>query len=164
MLGVNGRFEKIEEIKDFTVIVDYAHTPDGLENILKTAGSILIPGARIITVFGCGGDRDKTKRSVMGNIAGEISDFLIITSDNPRTEDPLFIINMIEDGVKESGNSNYLKIVDRADAIDEALNTASKNDIVIIAGKGHEDYQEFNGFRIYFSDRKIVKNWVLKRK
>ncbi|MHB1252721.1 MAG: UDP-N-acetylmuramoyl-L-alanyl-D-glutamate--2,6-diaminopimelate ligase [Candidatus Humimicrobiaceae bacterium] len=164
MAGINGRFEKIKEIKDFTVIVDYAHTPDGLENILKTASSILTAGSRIITVFGCGGDRDKTKRAVMGNIAGKVSDFLIITSDNPRTEDPLSIISMIEDGVKESGNKNYLKIADRANAIEEALNTAIKNDIVIIAGKGHEDYQEFNGTRIYFSDQKIVKDWALKLK
>ena len=164
MAGVLGRFEKINEIDDFTVIVDYAHTPDGLENILRTAGSILNAGCRIITVFGCGGDRDKTKRSIMGNIAGKVSDFLIITSDNPRTEDPLSIISMIEDGVKESGNKNYLKMPDRADAIRKALNAASKNDIVIIAGKGHEDYQEFNGTRIYFSDQKIVKDWISKQK
>jgi UDP-N-acetylmuramoyl-L-alanyl-D-glutamate--2,6-diaminopimelate ligase len=164
MTGVNGRFEKIKEIKDFTVIVDYAHTPDGLENILKTASSILIPGSRIITVFGCGGDRDKTKRYIMGRIAGKVSDLLIITSDNPRTEDPLSIIGMIEDGVKEGGNKNYSKIPDRTNAIEAALNTAAKNDIVIIAGKGHEDYQEFNGYRIYFSDQKIVKDWALKQK
>jgi len=162
--GVNGRFEKIKEIKDFTVIVDYAHTPDGLENILETASSILVPGSRIITVFGCGGDRDKTKRYIMGSIAGKVSDFLIITSDNPRTEDPASIINMIECGVKETDNKNYLKIPDRTNAIEEALNTAAQNDIVIIAGKGHEDYQEFNGYRIYFSDQKIVKDWALKRK
>jgi len=163
MSGVSGRFEKIKEIEDFTVIVDYAHTPDGLENILKTASSILTTGSRIITVFGCGGDRDKTKRSIMGSIAGKESDFLIITSDNPRTEEPLSIISMIEDGVKESGNKNYLKMEDRASAIEKALNTAAKNDIVIIAGKGHEDYQEFNGRRIYFSDQKIVKDWALRR-
>jgi len=162
MLGVNGRFEKIKEVKDFTVIVDYAHTPDGLENILRTASSILNPGSRIITVFGCGGDRDKTKRSIMGSIAGKVSDFIVITSDNPRTEDPEFIISMIESGVKESGNKNYLKIPDRTAAIEEGLNSANKDDVVIIAGKGHEDYQEFNGYRIYFSDQKIVKDWVLK--
>jgi len=163
MPGVCGRFEKIKEIKDFTVIIDYAHTPDGLENILKTASSILTSGSRIITVFGCGGDRDKTKRSIMGSIAGKKSDFMIITSDNPRTEDPSSIISMIEDGVKESGNNNYLKMEDRASAIEKALNAAVKNDIVLIAGKGHEDYQEFNGHRIYFSDQKIVKDWALRR-
>ncbi|MCX6346928.1 MAG: UDP-N-acetylmuramoyl-L-alanyl-D-glutamate--2,6-diaminopimelate ligase [Actinobacteria bacterium] len=124
----------------------------------------IIPGSRIITVFGCGGDRDKTKRYIMGSIAGKVSDFLIITSDNPRTEDPASIINMIECGVKETDNKNYLKIPDRTNAIEEALNTAAQNDIVIIAGKGHEDYQEFNGYRIYFSDQKIVKDWALKRK
>jgi len=160
MSGVNGRFEKIQEIKDFTVIVDYAHTPDGLENVLKTASSILTPDGKIITVFGCGGDRDKTKRKIMGSIAGKISDVVIITSDNPRTEDPLSIIEMIEDGVKESGNKNYKKITDRATAINEALNMAHKNDIVIIAGKGHEDYQEFNDKRIYFSDQKVVRDWA----
>lgn len=100
----------------------------------------------------------------MGSIAGKVSDFLIITSDNPRTEDPASIINMIECGVKETDNKNYLKIPDRTNAIEEALNTAAQNDIVIIAGKGHEDYQEFNGYRIYFSDQKIVKDWALKRK
>jgi UDP-N-acetylmuramoyl-L-alanyl-D-glutamate--2,6-diaminopimelate ligase len=160
MSGVNGRFEKIQEIKDFTVIVDYAHTPDGLENVLKTASSILTPDGKIITVFGCGGDRDKTKRKIMGSIAGKISDVVIITSDNPRTEDPLSIIEMIEDGVRESGNKNYKKITDRATAINEALNMAHKNDIVIIAGKGHEDYQEFNDKRIYFSDQKVVRDWA----
>jgi len=160
MSGVNGRFEKIQEIKDFTVIVDYAHTPDGLENVLKTTSSILMPDGKIITVFGCGGDRDKTKRKIMGSIAGKISDAVIITSDNPRTEDPLSIIEMIEDGVKESGNKNYKKITDRATAINEALSMAHKNDIVIIAGKGHEDYQEFNNKKIYFSDQKAVKDWA----
>ena len=164
MPGVCGRFEKIKEIRDFTVIVDYAHTPDGLENILKTANSILTAGSRIITVFGCGGDRDKTKRSIMGCITGKLSDYIIITSDNPRTEDPEEIISMIESGVKESGHKDYLKITDRESAIKKALNTAVKNDIVIIAGKGHEDYQEFNGSRIYFSDQKIVKEWALKQK
>jgi UDP-N-acetylmuramoyl-L-alanyl-D-glutamate--2,6-diaminopimelate ligase len=163
MSGVNGRFEKIKEIKDFTVIIDYAHTPDGLENILETASSILVPGSRILTVFGCGGDRDKTKRFIMGSIAGKMSDLIIITSDNPRTEDPVSIIDMIECGVKETGNKNYLKISARKIAIEEALNTAAPNDIVIIAGKGHEDYQEFNGYRVYFSDQKIVKDWALKR-
>jgi len=160
MTGVNGRFEKIQEIKDFTVIVDYAHTPDGLENILKTASSILNKDSKIITVFGCGGDRDKTKRKIMGKIAGDISDFVIITSDNPRTEDPQSIIEMIEEGLKESGNKNYLKIVDRETAINNALNMANKDDIVIIAGKGHENYQEFKDKRIYFSDQQVVKNWI----
>lgn len=164
MSGVNGRFEKIEEIKDFTVIVDYAHTPDGLENVLSTASSILTSGSRMITVFGCGGDRDKIKRKIMGSIAGKISDLIFITSDNPRTEDPLSIIEMVEEGVKDSGNKNYIKIVDRAKAISEALNAAGKNDIVIIAGKGHEDYQEFNGYRIFFSDQKIAKDWAMRRK
>ncbi|MCL5069374.1 MAG: UDP-N-acetylmuramoyl-L-alanyl-D-glutamate--2,6-diaminopimelate ligase [Actinobacteria bacterium] len=160
MGGVNGRFEKITEVSDFNVIVDYAHTPDGLENVVKTAKSLLIPGSKLITVFGCGGDRDKTKRKIMGNIAGSLSDYVFITSDNPRTEDPLSIMDMIEEGLTDSGSKSYKKIADRKQAIIEALNMAQKNDIVVIAGKGHEDYQEFNGYRIYFSDQKIVRDWA----
>ncbi|MCE5330009.1 UDP-N-acetylmuramoyl-L-alanyl-D-glutamate--2,6-diaminopimelate ligase, partial [bacterium] len=164
MSGVNGRFEKMMEIGDFTVIVDYAHTPDGLENVLRTAESLLEPDSKLITVFGCGGDRDKTKRKIMGNIAGNISDYIFITSDNPRTEEPVSIIEMIEEGLADTGNKNYKKISDREKAITEALNMAQKNDIVVIAGKGHEDYQEFNGYRIYFSDQKIVRDWASGRK
>lgn len=156
---IRGRFEKINGIDDFTVIVDYAHTPDGLENVLMTAKSLLKNGARLISVFGCGGDRDKGKRPKMGKIAGDISDYIIITSDNPRSEEPQSIIEMIEEGVREAGNTCYLKISDRKKAILNALETARKDDIVIIAGKGHEDYQEFLGKRIHFSDQEIVKEW-----
>ncbi|MCL4386487.1 MAG: UDP-N-acetylmuramoyl-L-alanyl-D-glutamate--2,6-diaminopimelate ligase [Cyanobacteria bacterium] len=164
MHGVNGRFEKITGIDDFTVIIDYAHTPDGLENVLKTVNSMLAVNSRLITVFGCGGDRDKIKRKIMGNIAGMASGFVIITSDNPRTEDPQSIIEMIEEGIKESGNRNYKKITDRKEAINEALNMAKTGDIIVIAGKGHEDYQEFNGLKIYFSDQKVVRDWISKTK
>ncbi|MDD3519836.1 MAG: UDP-N-acetylmuramoyl-L-alanyl-D-glutamate--2,6-diaminopimelate ligase [Actinomycetota bacterium] len=158
-----GRFEKISEINDFTVIIDYAHTPDGLANVLKTAKSLLKNNARLISVFGCGGDRDKSKRSKMGKIAGEISDYIFITSDNPRSEEPESIIAMIEEGVRDTGNINYLKLPDREKAIINALKMAKKNDIVVIAGKGHEDYQEFSGYRIHFSDQEIVKQWNMDR-
>lgn len=158
--NIKGRFEKITEIKDFTVIIDYAHTPDGLESVLKTVKSILKPGSKLITVFGCGGDRDKSKRPKMGKIAGEISDFVVLTSDNPRSENPDLIINMIEEGLRNIPDVKYEKITDRENAIIFALNIAEKDDIVLIAGKGHEDYQEFNGYRINFSDQAIVKSWA----
>jgi UDP-N-acetylmuramyl-tripeptide synthetase len=158
--SISGRFEKIKEIGDFTVIVDYAHTPDGLKNVLATAKSLLKTNARLIAVFGCGGDRDKNKRPKMGNIAGEIADFILITSDNPRSEEPQAILSMIEEGVLKTGNKNYLKISDRKKAIIEALETARKDDIIIIAGKGHEDYQEFSDHRIHFSDQEIVREWA----
>ena len=161
--GVNGRFEKISEINDFTAIVDYAHTPDGLDNVIKTAKRILKPGSKLITVFGCGGDRDRTKRKIMGEIAGKMSDYIFITSDNPRTEDPLSIISMIEEGVRKYNTGRYNKIEDRKTAIDEALNFAGRDDIVLIAGKGHENYQEFNGFRIDFSDQETVRKWAKKQ-
>jgi len=161
--AISGRFEKINGIDDFTVIVDYAHTPDGLENVLLTAKSLLKDGSRLISVFGCGGDRDKGKRPKMGKIAGDISDYIFITSDNPRSEEPESIIKMIEEGVMETGNRNYIKIPDRRKAILEALETAQKDDIVIIAGKGHEDYQEFSGHRIHFSDQEVVREWNKKR-
>jgi UDP-N-acetylmuramyl-tripeptide synthetase len=158
-----GRFEKIKDVSDFTVIVDYAHTPDGLENVLKTAKSLLENGSKLISVFGCGGDRDKTKRPKMGKIAGLYSDFVFVTSDNPRTENPDSIISMIEEGIRESANMNYVKIIDRKKAILEALEMAEKKDIVVIAGKGHEDYQEFADYRVHFSDQEIIKEWNKER-
>lgn len=158
--SINGRFEKIKKVTDFTVVVDYAHTPDGLKNVLKTAKSLLKENNRLIVVFGCGGDRDKRKRPKMGSIAGKIADLVFITSDNPRTENPETILSMIEKGVQETENKNYFKIPDRKKAIIEALQSAGKGDIVIIAGKGHEDYQEFSDYRIHFSDQEIVKEWA----
>lgn len=158
--NIKGRFEKITEIKDFTVIIDYAHTPDGLSNVLRMVKSILKPGSKLITVFGCGGDRDKDKRPKMGKIAGEMSDFVVLTSDNPRSENPDLIIDMIENGLSNIPDIKYEKIADRESAIIFALDIAKKDDIVVIAGKGHEDYQEFNGYRINFSDQAIVKSWA----
>ncbi len=159
MAGVPGRFEKIELQNNKNVIVDYAHTPDGLENVLKTARSLLKPGGKLISVFGCGGDRDKIKRKIMGGMSALLADFTIITSDNPRTEDPEIIMDMIEEGFKEAGIQKYMKLTDRKNAIFQALDIAGEKDIVLVAGKGHEDYQEFADFRIHFSDQEVVKEW-----
>lgn len=159
MPGVPGRFEKINTGRKANVIVDYAHTPDCLENVLFTAHSLLPEGGRLISVFGCGGDRDRKKRKIMGSVSSEIADFTIITSDNPRTEDPVSIINMIEEGFTSRGNCSYKKITDRKEAIITALEMAGKKDIVLIAGKGHENYQEFADRKIHFSDQEIVRDW-----
>ena len=153
-VSVNGRFQLIESSKDFAVVVDYAHTPDGLYNVLSTAKKIT--SGKVICVFGCGGDRDKKKRPIMGKVAGEISDYLIITSDNPRTEDPVKIIDMVEMGVKETP-AKYIKITNRKEAIAYAIEKAESGDIVIIAGKGHEDYQIIGKTKYPFSDFEIAK-------
>ncbi len=163
MHGARGRFEKIDSGRKLTVIVDYAHTPDGLENVLATIKQILKPGGKIISVFGCGGDRDKDKRKIMGRISGQQADFTIVTSDNPRTEEPDSIIRMIEEGLIESGSKEYIKETDRKKAIFRALEMARENDVVLIAGKGHENYQEFKNYRIPFSDQDLVKEWMLKK-
>lgn len=153
MEGVPGRFEIIREIEDFAVIVDYAHTPDALENVLQSAKAFA--KNRIIIVFGCGGDRDTSKRSLMGEISGRLSDYTIITSDNPRTELPLNIMKMIEEGVKKV-TDQYNMIEDRKMAIQYAIKMATKDDIVIIAGKGHETTQTIGEDVLPFDDRKIA--------
>lgn len=154
--GVPGRFELVDEGQPFGVIVDYAHTPDGLENILKTARQIA--DKRLITVFGCGGDRDRTKRSVMGRIAAELSDVVIATSDNPRNEDPEGILKEVEVGIFEAiGSKPHEKITDRKMAITHAIAIAAAGDIVIIAGKGHENYQILANKTIHFDDREVAR-------
>jgi UDP-N-acetylmuramyl-tripeptide synthetase len=155
--SVAGRFELVDEGQDFSVIVDYAHTPDGLENILHTARQIA--EKRIITVFGCGGDRDRTKRPIMGKIAAKLSDVVIATSDNPRSENPEFILSEVEVGVKEglSEGKQHEKITDRREAIHRAIALAEKGDIVIIAGKGHEDYQILKDRTIHFDDKEEAR-------
>ena len=158
--GVGGRFERLDSGKKLIVIVDYAHTPDGLENVLSTIRQILKPGGRIISVFGCGGDRDRKKRKIMGRISGQYSDFTVLTSDNPRSERPDSIISMIEEGLIESDSKEYIKETDRKKAIFIALEMALENDVVLIAGKGHEDYQEFKDYRIPFSDKNVVNEWA----
>jgi len=160
MKGFGGRFEKIECGRGPTVIVDYAHTPDGLENVLKTARDVLSGSGKLISVFGCGGDRDKNKRKIMGAISARLADFTIITSDNPRSEDPDSIISMIEEGFGEEEIEKYRRITDRREAVFGAMDIAGDRDIVLIAGKGHEDYQEFeNGRRIDFFDPDIVREY-----
>lgn len=154
---VPGRFELIEEGQDFAVVVDYAHTPDGLQNILETAKAI--KENRIIIVFGCGGDRDATKRPIMGRIAAEYGDKIYVTSDNPRTEDPVQIVKDVEVGVKEAlrDGTSYEVIVDRREAINHAIHDAKAGDIVIIAGKGHENYQILKNETIHFDDREEAR-------
>jgi len=149
---VDGRFEMIDGGQDFLCIVDYAHTPDALKRLLESVREIT--QGRIITVFGCGGDRDRTKRPLMGRVASEESDMVVLTSDNPRSEDPLQIIRDIEKGIR--GN-NYIIRVDREEAIREAVRMAKRGDSVVVAGKGHERYQEIKGRRYEFSDRDVVR-------
>jgi UDP-N-acetylmuramoyl-L-alanyl-D-glutamate--2,6-diaminopimelate ligase len=155
--SVSGRFELVDVGQPFSVIVDYAHTPDGLENILKTAQQIA--KKRIIVVFGCGGDRDKTKRPIMGQLAVQYGNIVIATSDNPRTEDPESLLNEIETGIKEALTPGkiYEKIIDRRQAIERALHLAEADDIVIIAGKGHENYQILKDRTISFDDKEVAK-------
>lgn len=151
--GVDGRFELLDTGTDYSVILDYAHTPDGLENILTTAKEFA--KGRIITLFGCGGDRDHGKRPIMGEIAGKYSDLCIITSDNPRSEDPMDIIKDIVPGVEKTG-CDYTIIENRREAIEYALAQAQKDDIVILAGKGHETYQILKDKTIPFDEKQIV--------
>lgn len=154
--GVKGRFELVNCGQDFSVIVDYAHTPDGLINVLDTARKMT--QGRLISVFGCGGDRDRIKRPLMGGIAGERSDISFITSDNPRTEEPLKIIEEIEEGIKNLGKK-YTKEADRKTAIFSALKEARQGDTVVIAGKGHENYQILKDKTIHFDDSEIVREY-----
>lgn len=158
--GVPGRFEAIEVGQPFVVIVDYAHTPDSLENVLKTIRDFA--EGEVICLFGCGGDRDRSKRPIMGHIAATYSDRLIITSDNSRTEDPAQILQHIEAGVVRAGmpKDRYELIIDRQEAIETAIEKASRNDVILIAGKGHETYQEIMGQKLQFDDRVIAKNAI----
>jgi len=151
---VPGRIEMVKNNLNKNVIVDYAHTPDALEKLLMMARDIT--DGKLITVFGCGGDRDKTKRKIMGMAAGILSDYCIITSDNPRGEDPIRIIEEIEDGM-EIIDSKYEKIEDRRKAIEKALKLLNDDDLLLIAGKGHEDYQIIGTTKIHFDDREVVR-------
>lgn len=156
--GVPGRFESVDCGQDFAIIIDFAHTPDGLKNILQTAKQFA--QGKIILVFGCGGDRDKTKRPLMGEIAARFADRWIITSDNPRSEDPNAIIEDIVAGVRRGKDvaGKYEIVPDRREAIFSAVLEAKKNDLIIIAGKGHENYQILRDRTIYFDDREVVKD------
>ena len=154
--SVSGRFQFIVSNSNITAIVDYAHTPDALENVLKTISDIRTKNEQLITVVGCGGNRDKAKRPIMAGIATELSDKVIITSDNPRNEDPEVIINEMEQGVSPQNFKKSLSITDRKQAIKTACQLAQPNDIILIAGKGHETYQEIQGVRYDFDDMKTV--------
>jgi UDP-N-acetylmuramoyl-L-alanyl-D-glutamate--2,6-diaminopimelate ligase len=155
--NVDGRFQYFISKEKITAIVDYAHTPDALKNVLITINSLRTGNENVITVVGCGGDRDKSKRPVMGHIASEMSNQAIFTSDNPRTEAPEMIIEEMEAGVEPQNVKKILAIENRKQAIKTACKLASANDIILVAGKGHENYQETNGKRIDFDDFKEVK-------
>lgn len=158
--GVKGRAEVVPNTKDFTVIIDYAHTPDGLKNILRTFKEC--NKNRLIVLFGCGGDRDKTKRSIMGDIASHYADFVIVTSDNPRTEDKSEIIKDILKGI-QNNQSSYKVIEERQDAIKFALSIAKKDDIIVLAGKGHETYQILGKSKVHFDEREIIRQALSKQ-
>ena len=157
--GVPGRFEKVDLNQDFTVIVDYAHTPDSLENVLTSAKKFV--KGRIITVFGCGGDRDRAKRPLMGEAVAKYSDYSIVTSDNPRSEEPETIIKEILPGIDKL-SAAYEVVLNRKEAIARAIGMAETGDLVLIAGKGHETYQEIKGQRYPFDDREIARE-ILSR-
>lgn len=162
---VSGRFETFKSDGGIFFIVDYAHTPDALENILDSINDIRTKNERLITVFGCGGDRDHAKRPEMGNIATKKSTLAIITSDNPRTEDPTTIIKEIEAGVEPQNFSKYTSIPDRREAIKMAIKFAEPKDIILVAGKGHETYQEINGVKHHFDDKETINElWKLMSK
>ena len=158
--SVPGRFERIFANIPFSIIVDYAHTPDGVENVIETARQIV--KNRVITVFGCGGDRDRTKRPIMGRLAAELSDIVIATSDNPRTENPAEILKEIEVGIKEKiGSKIYECIEDRRQAIFHAVEIAKAGDIILILGKGHENYQILKDKTIHFDDREVAQEAIV---
>jgi UDP-N-acetylmuramoyl-L-alanyl-D-glutamate--2,6-diaminopimelate ligase len=153
--NVPGRLDSVANNKGFAVLVDYAHTDDALANVLQSLRKVV--KGKIITVFGCGGDRDKTKRPRMGRVASELSDFSIITSDNPRSEEPEQIAQEVEAGCI---NKNYKIILDREEAIKEAMNMAHPGDCILIAGKGHEDYQIFKDKTIHFDDKEVAQKYL----
>ena len=158
--GVKGRVETVPTDGDYTVVIDYSHTPDSLENVLKTVREAT--KGRVVALFGCGGDRDRAKRPIMGRIGTELSDFAIITSDNPRTEDPDEIISEILTGVSVPAE-RYVAVTDRIEAIRYAINNHLPGDIIVLAGKGHETYQEINHHKIHMDEREIVADILKER-
>ena len=156
-IKVPGRSEMVPNKKEIPIMIDYAHSPESLQNILSAVKSYT--RGKVISVFGCGGDRDKAKRPIMGEISGRIADFTFITSDNPRTENPEEIVKEIEEGIKKT-KGNYKVVVDRTEAIKEAIKMATKLDIIVLAGKGHEPYQEINGEKFPYDERIIVKEII----
>lgn len=160
--SVSGRFQFVVSNQKITAIVDYAHTPDALENVLGTINDIRTKNEQLITVIGCGGNRDVTKRPIMAKIATTLSDKVILTSDNPRNEDPVDIIQDMEKGVEPHNHKKTLSIVDRFQAIKVATQLAGPNDIILIAGKGHETYQEIKGERHHFDDMETIKELLVQ--
>ncbi len=158
LTGAEGRFDYMISANNIIGIVDYAHTPDALENVLATIKKLRKGYEQIITVVGCGGDRDKTKRPIMAQAACDLSDRVILTSDNPRTEDPEAILRDMETGLSSSAKRKYITIVDRKQAIEEAVKIAKPEDIILVAGKGHEKYQDINGVKYPFDDKQILQN------
>jgi UDP-N-acetylmuramoyl-L-alanyl-D-glutamate--2,6-diaminopimelate ligase len=160
--NVDGRFEYFVSDTNITTIIDYAHTPDALKNILVTINSIRTKNETLITVVGCGGDRDKSKRPKMAHIATSLSTKIIFTSDNPRSENPDQIISEMELGVEAQNFKKFISIPNRNQAIKTACQFAEPNDIILVAGKGHETYQEVNGVKSEFNDYKITKEFLKK--
>ena len=154
---VPGRSELVDNKLEIPIMIDYAHSPESLQNILQAVKSYT--RGKVISVFGCGGDRDSSKRPIMGEISGRIADFTFITSDNPRTEEPEKIVEQIEEGMKKT-KGKYKVVVDRTEAIKEAIQMATKRDIIVLAGKGHEPYQEINGVKHSFDERIIVRDLI----
>jgi UDP-N-acetylmuramoyl-L-alanyl-D-glutamate--2,6-diaminopimelate ligase len=155
--GVPGRLERIEAGQRFLAVVDYAHTPDALENVVRTSRTLATQ--RLIVVFGCGGDRDREKRPLMGEVATRVADLTIVTSDNPRSEDPEAIVRDIEPGAKRGGGA-FEVIVDREEAIRRAVAEADEGDVVLVAGKGHEQGQQFADRTIPFDDREVLRRAI----
>ena len=163
LTGAPGRFEcLVSPVEKLMVIVDYAHTPDALLNVLTTIKQFKMPDQQVITVTGCGGDRDRTKRPLMAAAVCTHSDRVIFTSDNPRSEDPASIIKDMEQGVATADQKKYIPILDRSEAIKTAIALSKPGDIVLVAGKGHETYQEVKGVKEYFDDREVVREWFKK--
>jgi len=158
--GVPGRLEKIDNNRDFQIFIDYAHTDNALQHLLETVRGLR--PSRILLVFGAGGDRDKSKRERMGEVAGRLADLIFITSDNPRSEEPLAIIAEIEKGVKKAGGKNFRTIEDRRDAIEQALRAAKKGDYVLVVGKGHESTQTIKDKVLPFHDGEVIRNILLR--
>lgn len=158
---VDGRFDYFRSGSNITGIVDYAHTPDALKNVLNTIDAIRTRNETLITVVGAGGDRDPKKRSMMGKIAGQLSNRIILTSDNPRSEDPDAIIEDIKSGVEPQNAGKILSIANRKEAIKTACALANPGDIILVAGKGHEKYQEIKGVKYPFNDKEILKDFLM---
>jgi UDP-N-acetylmuramoyl-L-alanyl-D-glutamate--2,6-diaminopimelate ligase len=154
--GAEGRFEYTISAQRIVGIVDYAHTPDALENVLATIKKLRKGHEQVITVVGCGGDRDKTKRPIMAQVACDLSDRVILTSDNPRTEDPQAILQDMEAGLNSAAKRKYISIVDRKEAIKTAVSLAGPEDIILVAGKGHEKYQDIKGVKHPFDDKAVL--------